>query len=167
MTTIDTFLKEMEEEAQTTRKMLALVPDDKFGWKPHEKSMAIERLATHIAELPTWVTMTVNTNELDFNANAYVPKIVKSNKELMQFFEESLAEGIATLKKTNDGILQDEWVMRNGDTILSKRTKQEVLRMVCSQIIHHRAQMGVYLRLLNIAIPGSYGPSADEMPMKR
>jgi uncharacterized damage-inducible protein DinB len=167
MTQIDTFLKEMEEEAQTTRKMLALVPDDKFGWKPHEKSMAIERLATHIAELPTWVTMTVNTSELDFNMNAYVPKIVKSNKDLMRFFEESLAEGIATLKKTTDVILPDDWTMRNGDTILSKRTKQEVLRMVYSQIIHHRAQMGVYLRLLNIAIPGSYGPSADEMPMKR
>ncbi|MCW3086284.1 MAG: hypothetical protein JWP12_3650 [Bacteroidetes bacterium] len=163
MTMIDTFLKEMEAEAQTTRKMLALVPDDKFGWKPHEKSMAIERLATHIAELPTWVTMTVNTNELDFNSNAYVPKIVKNNKELMQFFEESLADGIATLKKTKDDILSDQWVLRNGDTIISKRTKAEVFRMAYSQIIHHRAQMGVFLRLLNVPIPGSYGPSADDM----
>ncbi len=163
MTMIDTFLKELEAEAQTTRKMLAIIPDDKFGWKPHEKSMAIERLATHIAELPTWVTMTVNTSELDFNANAYVPKIVKNNKELMQFFEESLADGIATLKKTQDNILPDQWVMRNGDTILSKRTKTEVIRMTYSQIIHHRAQMGVYLRLLNVPIPGSYGPSADDM----
>jgi len=162
MTMIQTFLKEMEEEAITTRKMLSSVPDDQFGWKPHEKSMAIERLATHIAELPTWVTMAVNTSELDFNANAYVPKNVKDSKELMEFFEESLADGMATLKKTGDDILPEQWVMRNGDTILSKRTKQDVIRMAFSQIIHHRAQMGVYLRLLNIPIPGSYGPSADE-----
>jgi uncharacterized damage-inducible protein DinB len=162
MTMIEMFLKEMDEEAKTTRKMLERVPDDKYDWKPHEKSMTLQRLSTHLAELPSWVNMAINTDELDFNANAYVPKVVKNNKELMDLFEKSLAEGRSALEKAKDDILPKIWVMRNGEKIISKRTKTEVIRMTYSQIVHHRAQLGVFLRLLNVPIPGSYGPSADE-----
>lgn len=162
MTMIEMFLKEMDEESKTTRKMLERVPDDKYDWKPHEKSMSLQRLATHVAELPSWVKMAIETDELDFNVNAYVPKVVKNNKELIALFEKSLAEGRSALEKAKDNILPKIWVFRNGDTIFSKRTKAEVIRMAYSQIVHHRAQLGVFLRLLNIPIPGSYGPSADE-----
>jgi uncharacterized damage-inducible protein DinB len=162
MTMIEMFLKEMDQEAITTRKMLQRVPDDKYDWKPHEKSMSLVRLSTHVAELPTWVDMAINTDELDFNASGYVPKVVKNNKELMELFETSLALGQASLKKAKDNILSKIWVMRNGDTIYSKSTKGEVIRMTYCQIVHHRAQLGVFLRLLNVPIPGSYGPSADE-----
>jgi len=162
MTMIEMFLKEMDEEAKTTHKMLQRVPDDKYDWKPHAKSMTLQRLSTHVAELPSWVNMAINTDELDFNANTYIPKVVKNNKELIDLFEKSLAEGKSALEKAKDDILPKIWVMRNGDTIFSKRTKAEVIRMTFCQIVHHRAQLGVFLRLLDVPIPGSYGPSADE-----
>jgi uncharacterized damage-inducible protein DinB len=159
---IEMFLKEMEQEAQTTRKMLQRIPDNKLDWQPHKKSMTMQRLATHIAELPSWVKMALETDELDFNASAYVPKLAKNNKELMELLEHSLAEGKNSLMNAKDDILSKTWVMRGGDTIYSKSTKGEVIRMAYCQIVHHRAQLGVYLRLLDIPIPGSYGPSADE-----
>lgn len=162
MTMIEMFLKEMEEEAKTTRKMLEPVPEDKYDWKPHAKSMTIQRLANHIAELPSWTKMALETDELDFNAGTYVPKLMKNNKELMDYFEKNLKEGRNSLKQAKDNILPKIWVFRNGDTIFSKRTKAEVIRMSFCQTVHHRAQLGVFLRLLDIPIPGSYGPSADE-----
>jgi uncharacterized UPF0146 family protein len=88
--------------------------------------------------------------------------VVKNNKELIDLFEKSLEEGRNSLKNAKDDILPKMWVMRNGDTIYSKRTKAEVIRMSYCQIVHHRAQLGVFLRLLDVPIPGSYGPSADE-----
>lgn len=160
---IQTFLKELQQEANTTRKMLSIIPDDKYQWKPHEKSMRIEQLSTHIAELPTWVSMTFNTSELDFAANPYTPIKVESTAALMELFEKSLAEGKASLESAKEEQLGLPWTLRNGETIYSTSEKGEVIRMTFSQIIHHRAQLGVYLRLLNVPIPGSYGPSADEM----
>lgn len=165
-TMISTFLKELEQEAIITRKMLACVPEDKYDWKPHEKSMSMERLASHIAELPGWVSMTFNTDELDFEANGYEPKIIKNNAELMQYFESSLASAKASLESGNEDDLAKTWVLRSGKTIHSTSTKGEVIRMSYNQIVHHRAQLGVYLRLLNIPIPGSYGPSADTQGFK-
>lgn len=161
-TIIKMFLKEMEQEAKTTHKMLACVPEDKYDWKPHEKSMTMIRLAAHVAELPTWVSMTLNTDELDFNKNPYENKIVKNNKELIQILESGLVDAKTDLEKATDVVLPKRWVLRGGETIYSDTTKGDTIRMAFSQIIHHRAQLGVYLRLLNIPLPGSYGPSADD-----
>ncbi len=163
MSTIQTLLKEMDNEAVTTRKMLERVPDDKFNWKPHEKSMTIEHLTTHIAELPTWISMVLTSSELDFAANPYEQKSIAKTKDLMKLFEESLADGKTHLSKASVKDLEPSWTLRNGDQIYSVNTKAEVIRMTYCQIVHHRAQLGVYLRLLNVPIPGSYGPSADEM----
>lgn len=163
MILIKNFLKELEQEAQTTRKMLSRIPDDKFSWKPHEKSMDIKALATHIAELPTWVGMALNTDGLDFAASPYAPVDVNRTSELLDFLENSLADARKNLENAKDDDLNPEWTLRTGDTIHFVSSKYDVIRMVFSQIIHHRAQLGVYLRLLNIPIPGSYGPSADEM----
>ncbi|MBC7888421.1 MAG: DinB family protein [Ferruginibacter sp.] len=163
MSMIQTFLKELQQEAKTTRKMLALVPDGQYQWKPHEKSMTIQQLATHVAELPGWVTMVFNTNELDFATAPYEPKDIGSTAGLLDLFEKSLADGKASLEGAKEEQLDDLWTLREGETIYSTSPKAEVIRMAFSQIIHHRAQLGVYLRLLNIPIPGSYGPSADDM----
>jgi len=157
------FLKELEQEAQTTRKMLSRVPTDKFDWKPHEKSMTIRQLTTHIAELPSWITMTLNTSELDFASNPYEPVPLSDNPSLLSYFEQSLATGRSSLQQAVDADLEPTWTLRNGNDIYAVSPKGEFLRLTFSQIIHHRAQLGVYLRLLNIPIPGSYGPSADEM----
>jgi uncharacterized damage-inducible protein DinB len=157
------FLKELDAESVTTRKMLERVPSDKFAWKPHEKSMSLVQLATHVAELPSWISMTLTTDELDFAANPYTPEVVANTKELVAYFERSLADGRAHLLSAREEQLEEPWTLRNGEEIYSTSTKAEVIRMSLSQIIHHRAQLGVYLRLLHIPIPGSYGPSADEM----
>lgn len=155
--------KELEQEAITTRKMLSRVPVDKFDWQPHPKSMILKRLASHVAELPGWVEMVIDTDELDFENNPYKPYEITSTEELLAYFEESLKKGREALARADVKNFTKEWVLRSGDQIYSTDTKYEVIRMSYSQIIHHRAQLGVYLRLLNIPIPGSYGPSADDV----
>ena len=142
--------------------MLQRVPTDKFNWAPHEKSMKLKALSTHIAELPAWISMVLSTDELDFAAAPYTPKEVKTNEDLIELFEKDLADGVSSLVDKNEFVLDEPWTLRNGEQIYSTSAKYEVIRMSISQIIHHRAQLGVYLRLLNIPIPGSYGPSADE-----
>ena len=160
---IQIFLKELENESKTTRKMLERIPQDSFGWKPHEKSMTVQRLATHIADLPNWITMGLTTDELDFNSNNWKEPVINTNEELMDFFESSVEKGKQSLLAGKEETLDEQWVLRAGDQIYMTSTKGELLRMSLNQIVHHRAQLGVFLRLLNIPIPGSYGPSADEL----
>lgn len=161
-TIVQLLSKELDQEAQITRKMLQRVPDDKFDWKPHEKSMTMMQLTTHIAELPSWITMALTSSELDFATMPYEPTKVNSTAELLELFEKSLESGRTSLNNATEEALWPEWTLRNGDQIYSVWTKYEVIRHAFAQTIHHRAQLGVYLRLLNIPIPGSYGPSADE-----
>jgi uncharacterized damage-inducible protein DinB len=155
--------KEMEQEAQTTRKMLALVPDDKFDWKPHPKSMTMKELSTHVAEIPGWVNMAFTTSEMDFAAAPYEPTPITSRQEIVQLHEKSLEKGLAALKSGSEDDLLPTWTLRTGEQVHAVMTKYELIRHAFSQVTHHRAQLGVYLRLLDIPIPGSYGPSADEM----
>lgn len=162
MSRIKTFLKELNEEAITTRKMLERIPTDKFDWQPHPKSMTIKRLATHIAELPAWIPMALTTDELDFENNPYQQEDLKTTEELLAYFEKSLQSGRSLLKEEHEAVLDKNWTLRSGQQVLSATPKADVIRMSLNQIVHHRAQMGVYLRLLNIPIPASYGPSADE-----
>ncbi|MDB5129576.1 DinB family protein [Mucilaginibacter sp.] len=162
MALIEFFLKQLNEESVTTRKMLSRVPDDKYDWTPHVKSMDVRRLSTHIAELPTWITMALTTDELDFENNSYESTFLDTTGQLLELFERSLVDGRSQLTAENESKLNEKWTLRSGDTIHSVSTKGEIIRMALSQIIHHRAQLGVYLRLLNVPIPGSYGPSADE-----
>ena len=162
MSTITPLLKELEQEAQTTRKMLERVPTAYFSWQPHKKSMTIQQLAAHIAELPGWVTMAVTTDELDFAANPYKREDIHNNAELMDYFERSLADGRSHLAETTAEVLAEPWTLRNGEEIYQVATKGEIVRLAYCQIVHHRAQLGVFLRLLDVPIPGSYGPSADE-----
>ncbi len=162
MILIKNILKELENEALITKKMLSRIPDDKFGWKPHVKSMDIKTLATHIAELPSWIGMTLNTDGLDFAVHPYSPTDVNKTSALLELLETSLADARTNLAKAKDEDLIPDWTLRTGDLIHVVSSKEDMIRMTLSQIIHHRAQLGVYLRLLNIPIPGTYGPSADE-----
>ena len=162
MSIISQLLKEMDQEAQTTRKMLERVPVAYFTWRPHQKSMTIKQLATHIAELPGWVTMAVTTDELDFANNPYKQEEVTTTDDLLEYFERSYADGRLHLATVREETLRETWTLRNGDAVYHVATKGEIIRMAYCQIVHHRAQLGVFLRLLDIPIPGSYGPSADE-----
>ena len=159
------FENQVMAEAEITRKFLKIIPEDKYDWKPHPKSMSVERLATHVAELPGWIPMAINTDVLDFAANDYKPTPSKNNQEMQDIFEGNMKKALESLSKTTDDFLQNSWTMKNGDQVYMTATKEEVIRMTMSQTIHHRAQLGVFLRLLNIPIPGSYGPSADDPTM--
>ncbi len=163
MSTIETLLKELEQEAVTTRKMLSCVPNDKYDWQPHPKSMTIRRLATHIADIPTWLEMAIYDDELNFATSTHKEPVINNTDELLKFQDESVAKGKAALETATEDILTEPWTLSNGDHIISVRPKSEVIRMAYCQVVHHRAQLGVFLRLLDVPIPGSYGPSADEM----
>ncbi len=164
ITFMQSFLKELEMESIGTRKMLALVPADKGDYKPHEKSMRMKDLATHIADIPSWINMAIMTDELDFAASPYKPKDLDGGEELVKHYNENYEKAMELMRNTSDDILEQPWVLRNGEMVLMTLTKLETIRHAFCQITHHRAQLGVYLRLLNIPIPGVYGPSADEMP---
>lgn len=161
MTIIEYFRNQFIDEGATTRKMLALVQEDDFGYKPHPKSMDMKTLASHVADLPGWVHMTLTTDELDFAASPE-PEPMPTADAMREFFERRYADGLSVLVPESEALLQQSWTLRNGETIYTTEPKVEILRHSLSQQIHHRAQLGVYLRLLNIPIPGSYGPSADE-----
>jgi uncharacterized damage-inducible protein DinB len=162
MEILELLKKEMEQEANTTRKMLKLVRREDFDYKPHPRSMVMKSLAVHIAELPGWTKMVLTTTELDFAAMDYAPTVAESNEDLLSIFEKSLADGLAALGQATESDLLPLWTLRTGESVHSVTSKYEVIRMSFCQTVHHRAQLGVYLRLLNIPIPGSYGPSADE-----
>ena len=162
MNLIPLLLKEMDAEAVTTRKMLSRVPADKMDWKPHDKSMSMKSLTVHLAELPGWTHMGLTTTELDFAKMDYKPTPVERTEDLVQLHEKSLEKGRTALATAREEDLLPNWTLRKGDHVFNVYTKYELIRHSFSQIVHHRAQLGVYLRLLNIPIPGSYGPSADD-----
>jgi uncharacterized damage-inducible protein DinB len=163
MTTfMQAFLNELEHESIGTKKMLARVPADKMDWKPHEKSMKLKDLATHIADLPSWITLGLTTDELDFATSPYNPQNCENGEDLVAYYEKTAKEAAGHLSKSKDTMLSETWTLRNGDIVYSELSRLETIRHAYCQIVHHRAQLGVYLRLLNIPIPGVYGPSADE-----
>jgi uncharacterized damage-inducible protein DinB len=163
MSRIQTFLKELSHEVETTRKMLSRVPNDKYDWKPHEKSMDIRRLTAHIADLPGWVNMALTSDELDFANSDWKEEKIENTTQLVDYLNRSYEKGKTALENAKEETLDENWTLRSGSEIYDVSPKAEVIRMSLNQIVHHRAQLGVYLRLLNVPIPGSYGPSADEM----
>ncbi|MFN0255827.1 DinB family protein [Pedobacter ureilyticus] len=154
---------ELKQEAVTTRKFLALVPFDKPDYAPHEKSMKMLPLATHIADLSSWPKLGVETDELDFATAPYNPQKAENNEQLIALFDKGIEESLASLAEVEEAFLERPWILRTGEQIHAEMTKYGLIRVSLNQITHHRAQLGVYLRLLDIPIPGSYGPSADEM----
>ncbi|OYU94763.1 MAG: damage-inducible protein DinB [Bacteroidetes bacterium B1(2017)] len=165
ITFMQAFLQELEHERIGTRKMLALVPADKATFKPHEKSMALKDLATHIADLPSWISLALVQDELDFATSPYNPPNCANAEELLAYFDKNYQEAHANLSTYDDSVLEQIWTLKNGDIIYMQANKLQTIRHSFCQLVHHRAQLGVYLRLLNIPIPGVYGPSADESGM--
>jgi len=155
-------VKEFEQEMAITRNILKQVPQGQFGWKPHEKSMSLLQLCTHLAEIPGWIAMTLNTSEMDFAQNAYKPTPVSNAEELLSVFDKSRENSKAALATCSAADLEPLWTLRSGDMVFMKLTKYEMVRHALGQMIHHRAQLGIYFRLLGLPVPRTYGPSADE-----
>jgi uncharacterized damage-inducible protein DinB len=157
------FVAELEHEAANTRRVLALVPADKADFKPHDKSFALGPLAVHITEMHRWMTDVTQTTGLDFAAGEYNPAPFSTTEELLARFDRYVAEGKAALASTSDEAMGETWTLSASSHVIFAMPRVTCLRsMVFNHIIHHRAQMTVYLRLLDIPVPGLYGPSADE-----
>jgi uncharacterized damage-inducible protein DinB len=155
--------RDLDEQVATTRNFLTLVPEDRFDWAPHEKSMKMVNLASHIAELPGWAKLAAETDELDFATSPYTPAVINRTQDLLDLLEKSYAEGNEALKNVNENDLGKTWILRNGSQILVETSKADMIRVAINQIVHHRAQLGVYFRLLGIPVPQSFGPTADTM----
>jgi uncharacterized damage-inducible protein DinB len=161
MTIPELFLLEFDEEMPGTRKILERVPEHSFSWKPHEKSMTLGRLASHLAEIPARCA-TIITTETLVRQPGTPPWAASSNAELLEKFDATAAEARAALTTLQEDQLQVLWTIKMGDRTLASLPRVMALRRVfMNHLIHHRAQLGVFLRLLDVPIPGLYGPSAD------
>jgi uncharacterized damage-inducible protein DinB len=158
-----TLIGELKHEGSSTKKILERVPADKFDWQPHEKSMKLGRLAKHIAELNLWIGRILNSDEFDFATTNFSSALPESTEEILKIFNERLAEATATLEKTTDEDLNKTWTVLRGGHVMFQMPKKVAIRSFSyNHIYHHRGQLTVYLRLLDIPVPGMYGPTADE-----
>ena len=156
-------LLEWQQESANTRKIEERVPTEKLSWRPHEKSMTIGRLATHIAELPVWFSRIIEAEELDFASVVFNPYTAESNEVLLDLFDKQFAASVAILETADDDIMNAMWTLKRGGQVMLQLPRKVVLRtFAMNHIYHNRGQLSVYLRLLDIAVPGMYGPSADE-----
>jgi uncharacterized damage-inducible protein DinB len=161
MTISEMLIPELDQEMANTRAILERVPENKFDWKPHAKSMSLGRLASHVVEMPTWAVYTVNQDSLELTPDMK-PFIASSNAELLEALDKNVAAARAAIAGASDESLGKTWSLIYGGHTIFSMPRAAVLRsMVFSHIIHHRGQLGVYLRLLDVPIPGMYGPSAD------
>jgi len=159
----DGFIAELQHESIATRKTLERAPIEKNEYRPHEKSMMLGNMAIHIAELPAYIKAIITADELDFLKMDYKPRTITTTEDLLKEYDTNIAESIELLKNTSDEDMLRPWTLRSGEHIIFTQPKMVAIRtMVLSHIIHHRAQLGVYLRLNNISVPAIYGPTADE-----
>lgn len=162
MTISQTLLPEFDNEAASTRKILACVPEDKFGWKPHEKSMTLGRLASHVAEMGYWAIVTINQDTLELTPGQK-PFNAATSEELLAAFDKNISEGRAALAAASDEAMLANWSLIYGGHVAFSMPRVAVIRnMVMNHMIHHRGQLSVYLRMLDVPVPGMYGPSADD-----
>lgn len=162
MEILPALVKELEQEAVTTRKFLKIFPADNADWKPHEKSMTMMALANHVSELSGWPALGLATDGIDFAKGDYVPQTRSNAEDLLALYEDGFNRSIAALKGATEDDLKPDWSLKNGEHVIASWNKYEMIRHSLAQQTHHRAQLGLYYRLNNIAIPGSYGPSADD-----
>lgn len=159
-------LPEFDNEMANTRKALERVPDDRFAWKPHDKSFALGALATHVANIPHWAAMTFQTTELDLappGAEPMPPAKADNRAEVLALFEKSVAEARAALQAASDAQFMEPWSLLLGGRTIFTMPRYAVYRgMVMNHLVHHRAQLTVYYRLNDVPVPSLYGPSADE-----
>jgi uncharacterized damage-inducible protein DinB len=154
---------DLERELKVTRKVLERLPEKDFAWKPHEKSMHLGQLAMHVATLPQWMVTTLTQDGLDFANPPQIKTEAKTHAELMQEFDKHAAEVRAAIARTDDAMLQKTWTLRQGDKVLHSDSKATILRIWClNHMIHHRAQLCIYLRLLNVPVPTVYFNSVDD-----
>ncbi|MBI2187213.1 MAG: DinB family protein [Acidobacteria bacterium] len=163
MPLVDALLPEFDHEMATTRTVLERVPEEQFAWKPHAKSFSLGALAAHVATLPMWATETLTRSEIEVDPNQQPPSALPSRRDLLATFDRHVADARAALAGKTDAELMAMWSLKRAGRTLFTMPKAAVLRsFVLSHVVHHRGQLTVYLRLLDVPVPSIYGPSADE-----
>ena len=160
-------LPEFDQEMASTRKVLERVPGDRLAWSPHEKSMTLGRIASHLAELPIWTTVSLEQDEFDVSPpegeQDWVALNSDSVEEILEQFDKNAADARETIARTRDETFFEDWTLKSGGAALFTIPKIGVVRsFVLNHSIHHRGQLTVFLRLLDVAVPQTYGPTADE-----
>jgi uncharacterized damage-inducible protein DinB len=159
----DSIVAELDNEAQTTKRLLERLPDEKLSWKPHAKSFSLGQLALHIAAVPGSIAAAVTKDTME--APDFAQAEAKSRNEVIETFTKSMSAAMATVKSMDDARLNSTWSLtKNGKTILSMPRVAVVRNIMMNHIYHHRGQLSVYLRMLEVPLPSIYGPSADENP---
>ena len=160
MTIAQSMIPEFDQEMVTTRKLLARVPTEKGEWKPHVKSFALGHLTQLVATMPGWITKTIRDPHIDLAADAGYS--FQTTESLLAQFDKHVDEARRELSKAADSVLGESWSLKNGDHVLFSAPKGVVVRQTINHLVHHRGQLTVYLRLLDVPIPSIYGPTADE-----
>ena len=167
MTISETLLPEFDQEMANTRKVLERVPFEKLTWKPHPKSSELGALSAHLANMADWAGLTLQTDSFDYappGAPPYETPKFSSKEQLLAAFDKSVADARVALAAADDGKLLEPWsLMAGGKTMMTMPRVVVIRTFVMNHVIHHRAQLGVYLRLNDVPLPALYGPSADEM----
>lgn len=154
---------EFNHETRNTRRILERIQAEQFNWQPNPKSMTLKKLATHIADLPRWINIALDQSALDFSTHKQVQPDIQTVADLIAYFDTVRDKALTALEQATDEQLQALFTLSNAGHVLFTMPKIAVMRyMVFNHIVHHRGQLSVYLRLLDIPVPGLYGPSADE-----
>jgi len=159
------FLAEMDREVDRSRKALAQVPDGKYDWKPHDKSMILGYLANMVATMPMWVAMQIKQDELDIapkDGGKMEQKRLETSAELVEALDKTAAGAREAFEKTNDEHLSTNWRLLAGGNVVMEAPRHQMIQDTINHWAHHRGQMTVYLRLLGAKVPAIYGPSADD-----
>jgi uncharacterized damage-inducible protein DinB len=161
------FSGELDREAKITRRALERVPEGRDGWKPHEKSMPLGRLAGLVATMPSWITMMIDQDELDLNppggsSSSSFSRPLTTNRELLQALDEGVAGAHAALQRTTEDHLMKPWRLLVAGKVVAEQPRHIMLRDSINHLAHHRGQLTVYLRLNDVPVPALYGPSADD-----
>ncbi len=169
MSMSDALLPEFDQEMAKTRRSLERVPEGNFDWKPHAKSMSLGQLSVHLAMIPEWGSESLKGDSLDIappGAPPYQMPKAESRKQILEMFDQGVARTREALAKASDAELVKPWTLLAGGKMIFTLPRIGVLRTsIMNHMIHHRAQLGVYLRLNNVPVPAIYGPSADEAGM--
>jgi uncharacterized damage-inducible protein DinB len=159
----DILLPQYDEEIKSTRRMLERVPQDKADWKPHDKSMSLQRLAGHVAELPNFISTIIRTEKLELSTSGMKPFLPTSNADLLSALEKNAADTRSAIAGATDADLAKHWSLTFHGKPVFEGVKSLLVPITFGHLVHHRGQLSVYLRLLDVSLPGMYGPSADEM----
>lgn len=156
----ESLLQEFDQEMRTTRRVLERVPDGQGAWRPHEKSFSLEHLAQLVSWMPGWIGQTLTHTELDLGAGSGYSS--ESTATLLAGFDKAVASSRRAIENAKDDDWSVTWTLRHGEHEIFSMPRAQVVRMHISHLVHHRAQLGVYLRLLDVPVPSMYGPTADE-----